>query len=92
MAADATAASPSRAGEGPGPKTPSNQLVHLDPATVPLPGSMEGEETMIGLFVMGVILWVIGSLMEKHELAERRKHYPNPNAEEEWIKAHGGRR
>jgi hypothetical protein len=28
---------------------------------------------MIGLFIIGVILWIIGSLMEKHELAERRR-------------------
>ena len=27
----------------------------------------------VGLFIIGVILWIIGSLMEKHELAERRR-------------------
>lgn len=43
---------------------------------------------MCGLFVVGVILWIIGSLMERHELAERRKHLYNPNAEKGWLESH----
>jgi hypothetical protein len=41
---------------------------------------------MIGLFVMGVLLWVIGSLMERHELAERRKRLPP------WVQKQDGDR
>ena len=33
---------------------------------------------MLGLFFIGVILWIIGSLMEKRELAERRQRYHHP--------------
>jgi hypothetical protein len=28
---------------------------------------------MIGMFVVAVVLWIIGDLMDKHELAERAK-------------------
>ena len=38
---------------------------------------------MIGLFIIGVILWIIGSLMEKHELAERRRRLHRLEAPEE---------
>jgi hypothetical protein len=33
---------------------------------------------MIGLFTIGVILWIIGSLMEKREMAERRRRLYHP--------------
>jgi hypothetical protein len=33
---------------------------------------------MIALFLAGVGLWIIGDIMERHELAERRKRLPPP--------------
>jgi hypothetical protein len=35
---------------------------------------------MIGLFIIGVILWIIGSLMEKREMEERRQRFHHPEA------------
>jgi hypothetical protein len=57
-----------------------------------LPEAIGDEEPMIGLFFVGVLLWITGDLMERHELAERRKRLPptppypadDPTGEKAW--------